>query len=260
MRHGEVEIREAEGGPQLRGLILTEGRAASGGRAEVHAPGSVTWPQEGIRIQLAHRQPAVAYAVPVGATWAGSRSRRQPPMRFGRQSRVDGDRMSVEFHSLRERTTSGGVREVLRSLVEGAALVREAEFDTTLAEVRQRSGGYRTHIAPKRRLSCKCAGQGAGKGVAEIEFGTDAFVQVLGEVKAGSRNVSAISKGAGDVVADTATKSMSLSTGRRGLLVEIDPLDTEAGRGVRELIGAGVAVHARPIIDFPNPSSRWWAT
>ena len=255
MRHGEVEIREAEGGPQLRGLILTEGRAASGGRAEVHAPGSVTWPQKGIRIQLAHRQPAVAYAVPVRGD-LGRITIATPATDEIRAAVESGrDRMSVEFHSLRERTTRGGVREVLRSLVEGAALVREAEFDTTLAEVRQRSGGFRTHIQPRKRLSCRCAGKVGGTNVAEIQFGTDAFVQVLGEVKAGTRNISAISRGAGDVVADTATKSLSLSTGRRGLLVEISPLDTEAGRGVRELIAAGVAVHARPVVDFPESAS-----
>ena len=43
----EVEVREAERAgyePTLRGVMLTEGRAASGGRAEVFAPGSVSWP------------------------------------------------------------------------------------------------------------------------------------------------------------------------------------------------------------------------
>ena len=168
MRHGQVEIREAEGGPQLRGLMLTEGRAASGGRAEVHAPGSVTWPQDGIRIQLAHRQPAVAHAIPVREDLG--RITIATPATPEIRAAVEGgrDRMSVEFHSLRERTTRGGVREVLRSLVEGVALVSVPEYDTTLAEVRQRSGGFRTHMSPRRKMDCRCAGQGAGKGVNKI--------------------------------------------------------------------------------------------
>ena len=44
--------------------------------------------------------------------------------------------MSVEFRALDERTTKAGVREVLRALVEGAALVDRPEYDSTLAEVR----------------------------------------------------------------------------------------------------------------------------
>ena len=37
---------------------------------------------------------------------------------------------------------------------------------------------------------------------------------------------------------------------RRGLRVDVDPLDTPAGRQVRETIAAGVPVYARPVIDF----------
>ena len=54
----EVEIRESETPgyePSLRGVMLTEGRAASGGRAEVFTNGSVTWPQDGVAILLEHR-------------------------------------------------------------------------------------------------------------------------------------------------------------------------------------------------------------
>ena len=36
-----VELREADDGPMLRGVVLQEGRAARGGRAEVFTPLSV---------------------------------------------------------------------------------------------------------------------------------------------------------------------------------------------------------------------------
>ena len=48
-----VEVREKKG--ELRGVILQEGRAASGGRREVFAPGSATWPAEGVTIRAQHR-------------------------------------------------------------------------------------------------------------------------------------------------------------------------------------------------------------
>ena len=47
-----VEIR-AEG-EHLHGQILQEGRAATAGRAELFAPGSITWPADGVRILDKH--------------------------------------------------------------------------------------------------------------------------------------------------------------------------------------------------------------
>ena len=84
----------------------------------------------------------------------------------------------------------------------------------------------------------------------EIEFEAGAFDDVLRELAAGDRNVSAIARGAGDVVADTATGSLALEAGRRGLQVQIDALDTESGRRIEELVSAGVAVHSRPVVNF----------
>ena len=129
-----VEVREKKG--ELRGVILQEGRAASGGRAEVFAPGSVTWPADGVAIRAEH----------LGATEIRAMPRRDKSGRIRvRAKATDGIRaairggkryMSVEFRALSERTTAGGVREVLRALVEGAALVDSPEYDSTLAEVR----------------------------------------------------------------------------------------------------------------------------
>ena len=36
-----VEVRESDGGPMLRGTVIQEGRAATGGRAELFSPFSV---------------------------------------------------------------------------------------------------------------------------------------------------------------------------------------------------------------------------
>lgn len=59
-----IELRDAEGGPRLHGTILAEGRAARGGRAELFAPGSVTWPPSGIGIKARHGAAVEVHAVP----------------------------------------------------------------------------------------------------------------------------------------------------------------------------------------------------
>ena len=61
-----IELRETDGGPTLHAVILTEGRAARGGRrAELFAPGAVIWPPDGIEIRTVHLGPTQARAVPV---------------------------------------------------------------------------------------------------------------------------------------------------------------------------------------------------
>ena len=132
----EVELREAGDGPQLHGVIIQEGRAASGGRAEVFAPGSVEWPSEGVGILTEHRGRPEVRAMPErGADGRISVTARATDAI--RQAVAGGrNRMSVEFSSLSERTTKGGVREILRAFVPDAALVAAPEYDTTRAEVR----------------------------------------------------------------------------------------------------------------------------
>ena len=51
--------------------------------------------------------------------------------------------MSVEFQAVEDRVTAGGVREVLKALVSGAALVADPEYDVTMAEVRKRDRSRR---------------------------------------------------------------------------------------------------------------------
>ena len=132
-----VELRSADDGERLHGVMIQEGRAASGGRAEVFAPGSVEWPSDGVGILLGHREapevraaasrqsdgritveaeatPAIREAVQAGKRW-----------------------LSIEFHALAERTVASGVREVLQAFVPRAALVADPEYDVTGAELRE---------------------------------------------------------------------------------------------------------------------------
>ena len=142
MRVGfEVEVREAEAAghaPMLRGTMLQEGRAASGGRREVFTPGSVEWPAGGVVVRTEHRGKAEARGLVVRQSdgrltvTARATSAIREAVKAGKRY------MSVEFHSIEERTTAGGVREVLRAFVDGAALVAEPEYDTTSAELRRK--------------------------------------------------------------------------------------------------------------------------
>lgn len=242
-----VEIREADDGPRLHGVLIQEGRAASGGRAEVFTPHSVEWPDTGVGILLAHRQApevrAPATREPDGRIMVTA------PATAGIRAAVAGGKryMSVEFHSLEERTTRGGVREIQRALVIDAALVTEPEYDVTRAEIRARSGGFRTAMKTRSPMDCKCP-----DGLDEVEFGDTAFDGVE------SYDVTAISRGAESVLASTSTGTLRLRQGRGGNL-EIDAtlLDTEAGRRTSELLDAELPVYARPLWDMDR--SEWVA-
>ncbi|MDE2812025.1 MAG: hypothetical protein OXM01_03320 [Gemmatimonadota bacterium] len=136
-----VEIREEAGRePTLYGVIVQEGRAATGGRREVFAPGAIEWPSEGVGVMTEHR----------GAIEVRGHVIRDRNGRLALTARAtdrivqavrDGKRfMSVEFRALQERTTKGGVREILRAFVDSAALTDRPEYDTTAAEVRSAAG------------------------------------------------------------------------------------------------------------------------
>ena len=144
MRHAfEIEIRENAGRQlELRGTILTEGRAASGGRAELFAPGSVEWPAEGIGLAIGHDGPTLCRAQPIRKRDGRLRIRAKATDEI--REAVKGGRrfMSVEFFSLAERRTKGGVREILTCVCTRAALVDKPEYDCTIAELRERSDNY----------------------------------------------------------------------------------------------------------------------
>ena len=130
-----IETRASETGPRLRATVIQEGRASRGIRAEVFAPGSLAWSQDGIAVRTVHlgaeetravperlpdgrividapATPAIFAAVQAGARFA-----------------------SIEFHPVAE-TRANGIREVTSALLVGAALVDNPEFVQSSAEVR----------------------------------------------------------------------------------------------------------------------------
>ena len=133
----EVEIRETAGrDPMLHATILTEGRAASGGRAEVFAPGAVQWPSDGVGIAVGHRGETETRGYPVRQRDGRLTVTARATESIKRAVEAGAKYMSVEFNADKERRTQGGVREVLQAMVMRAALVENPEYDTTAAEVR----------------------------------------------------------------------------------------------------------------------------
>ena len=134
----EVEIRESEGVPRLHGTIMQEGRAATGGLAELFAPGSVLWPEGGIAIRTEHHGRAEAHAMPTRQPDGEIRIAAKATPAIVAAVNAGRKAMSVEFTALRETRTAGGVREITRAFVDGAALTDDPEYTQTKAEVRTR--------------------------------------------------------------------------------------------------------------------------
>ena len=112
--------------------------AASGGRSELFAPGSITWPSTGVDILTEHHGAPATTAYP-HRDQLGKIQIRAKATDAIRQAVAAGKRfMSVEFRALDERTTKAGVREILSAFVSAAALVAAPEYDSTAAEVRER--------------------------------------------------------------------------------------------------------------------------
>ena len=134
----KVELRETDKGPRLHGVIIAEGRAATGGRAELFAPGSVVWPNEGVAIKIGHGGKRAATAHP--ARHPSGEIRISAPATPAMVEAVVGGRdgLSVEFLALREQRTAGGVREISRALVDAAALVSQPEYSQARAELRSK--------------------------------------------------------------------------------------------------------------------------
>ena len=130
-----VECRASNDGPMLHGVVITEGRAARGGRAEVFAPGALTWREDGIGINLTHLAAPEVRAVPVREGNEIRISAKATPALF---AAVNGGKryMSVEFHPITETRTAGGIREIELALLTAATLTDDPEYHQTSAEVR----------------------------------------------------------------------------------------------------------------------------
>ena len=122
----------------MNGVILQEGRAAAGGRAELFVPGSVSWPESGISIRAAHRGAEEVRAIPIREPDGTIRVSAVATPAIVEAVRAGRDSMSVEFFPLRENRTAGGVREIERALIDGAALTSDPEYKQTAAEVRNK--------------------------------------------------------------------------------------------------------------------------
>ena len=133
-----VEYREDNGGPRIVATLIQEGRAATGGRAELFTPGSVVWPDTGVGIQTVHKGAVEVRAVPTrGADGSITFSARATPaivdaVNAGRRG------MSVSFVALKEQRTAGGVREIERAYVDEAALTDKPEYEQGRAELREK--------------------------------------------------------------------------------------------------------------------------
>ena len=136
----EIEIRQAEGREAtLCGIVIQEGRAASE-RKEIFAPGSVQWPSTGIEIMPEHRGAVESRAHPVRASNGEIRISARATEAL-RQAVEQGKRfLSLEFFALEQRVTGGGIREITKCMMTGAALVSNPEYVQTSAEIRAKQG------------------------------------------------------------------------------------------------------------------------
>ncbi len=139
-RNVEMELREGRNGPMLHGTIVQEGRAATGGRAELFAPGSVTWPENGIGIKVGHDGTEESRTYPVRSPNGEIRIAAKATERMVRAVREGKTGMSVEFIALSENRTKGGVRELTRALVDAAAMTATPEYQQGRAELRAKRG------------------------------------------------------------------------------------------------------------------------
>ena len=143
-RSGTVELRDS--GKRLHGVILTEGRAATGGRRELFVLGAARWGQQGVGILTRHRARPEVFAVPTREPDGRLRieARATDPIR--RAVEVGRRDMSIEFVSLKERQTRGGVREIHDALILRAALVPAGEYGEGLTGAEVRQGGALTLV------------------------------------------------------------------------------------------------------------------
>ena len=150
--YAAVELRAGDDGPpRLCGVLMRYGAPGEHGR-EIFAPGSLSFPVNGIRIDLEHAsspargavQPPIMRAVPfvsddgaevridapIPDTTAGRDlavlMRSDPPMYSG---------LSVEFRNARDRYAAGR-RTIHAALLVGAALTDNPSYTGTAVEVR----------------------------------------------------------------------------------------------------------------------------
>ena len=158
--------------------------------------------------------------------------------------------LSIEFHPVEERTVpdfGASIREIRRARLSGLSVVDAPAYPAAGVEARQRHHRFTGEVPVGANVDCKCADGEAKK----VQFGRDAFRGVE------DLDVTAISRGAESVVANTATGSLRL---RRG--APTAPWPSPSIRSTLRPDGApaswrqaGVNVYARPVWDYSRHSA-----
>ena len=131
-----LETRGINGEKTLFGTLIQEGVPARV-RREVFAPFSLQWPSEGINILTEHRGKSVAVAFPKRETDGRLTIAIPATLPVLDAMAVNGDRLSIEFKSLKEYRTQGGIRTIENAFLSAGAFVHQPEYDT-VTEVRKR--------------------------------------------------------------------------------------------------------------------------
>lgn len=256
-RAGEVR---ALSGSRIEGVVMRYGALGTipGGRRERFMPGAFGSVPDAIDLTLQHDPASVVGRVALTDSATELRAagevtpavhelvRRRALTGFSVEMMVSGERTVPDF--------GASVREVHGASLEGLSVVDEAAYPASGIEARRKAGRLRTTIPTGRRMDCRCSGKVTREKTVtlkRIQFDPGAFRLVEEELARRAREIHAIGRGAGDVVATAGTGSLRLTVANGGALrIGITPLATEAGRRVSELVAAGVAVFARPVIDF----------
>ena len=242
----ELELRQE--GRELVGVIVQEGRAATGGRAEVFSPNSVQWPADGIDILPEHRADSEVKVIPERQP-DGSISIRSRATDALRQAYAEGRRyLSVEFHALREVRTQGGVREIQKAIVLAAAMVKTPEYNMAVAELRQQTGQTLRSVIPSGiPVECECASPrcryahfepDALRRVAVDSFQTRTITR---EIVVGLNNFSR-------PLASLSKKTLRGQMVDEGLQIDIDIPDSTSGNELLEALIVSTLV-VRPFIN-----------
>ena len=144
----EIEYREATG--ELFAQILQEGRASTGSTMrEVFAPGSLVWPSTGVQVRLIHLGASEAVGFPSRDNLGRVTVRVKATEAIRKAVQAGKKYASIEFKSLREKTTRGGIREIASAFLDAFTLTDSPEYgdDVTAAELREKKkGGLETWL------------------------------------------------------------------------------------------------------------------
>ena len=124
---------------RLEGVIIQEGRAARGGRAEVFAPGACMWRPSGVELRNVHSSRSGSRVLALVKPERGDDGNirfTEPLTPAIRRAAERSDGLSLEFVPLSEHRTAAGVREIEQALVLAVAFTHAPEYSQARAEMR----------------------------------------------------------------------------------------------------------------------------